>query len=273
MPHTTESDGAVLRTEHGDVLLVRRGGVSMDIHLHSRASRQHVECTEAYFRLAGPPRNSTAWLVDRLCTVVAEAQMWRELGWCEALEGPWCRAVAAAWRMRALEAHFERGTHPCPDPVGGVLVTEEEIRVSREECDALDWLAAELGGVPDDMDVSEAFDLAWERACGDEEEEERLSALQEAYDARYESISRTPAPVPSVEEPADEAAEEREERLAEERSEDRDERHALYDVLQASWSDAVYFSGRERLEAREAVEIGEADVPFVDYDDRHDGLE
>ena len=30
---------------------------------------------------------------------------------------------------------------------------------------------------------------------------------------------------------------------------------------------------RERLEAREAVEIGEADVPFVDYDDRHDGLE
>ena len=55
--------------------------------------------------------------------------------------------------------------------------------------------------------------------------------------------------------------------------EDRDERRALYDVLQASWSDAVYFSERERLEAREAVEIGEADVPFVDYDDRHDGLE
>ena len=61
--------------------------------------------------------------------------------------------------------------------------------------------------------------------------------------------------------------------LAAERSEDRDERRALYDVLQASWSDAVYFSERERLEAREAVEIGEADVPFVDYDDRHDGLE
>ena len=35
----------------------------------------------------------------------------------------------------------------------------------------------------------------------------------------------------------------------------------------------MYFSERERLEAREAVEIGEADVPFVDYDDRHDGLE
>ena len=89
----------------------------------------------------------------------------------------------------------------------------------------------------------------------------------------YESISRTPAPVLSVEELADEAAEEREERLAEERSEDRDERRALYDVFQASWSDAVYFLERERLEACEAVEVGEADVPVVDYDDRHDGLE
>ena len=88
--------------------------------------------------------------------------------------------------------------------------------------------------------------MAWERARGDEEEEQRLLDLQEAYDARYESISRTPAPVPSVEELADEAAEEREERLAEERSEDRDERRALYDVLQASWSDTVYFLERER---------------------------
>ena len=77
--------------------------------------------------------------------------------------------------------------------------------------------------MPPDMDVAEAFDQAWERARGDEEEEQRLLDLQEAYDARYESISRTPAPVPSVEELADEAAEEREERLAEERSEDRDE--------------------------------------------------
>ena len=80
-----------------------------------------------------------------------------------------------------------------------------------------------------------------------------------------------------MEELADEAAEEREERLAEERSEDRDERRALYDVLQASWSDTyvrtVYFLERERLEAWEAVEVGEADAPFVDYDDRHDGLE
>ena len=48
--------------------------------------------------------------------------------------------------------------------------------------------------------------MAWERARGDEEEEQRLLDLQEAYDARYESISRTPAPVPSVEELADEAA-------------------------------------------------------------------
>ena len=94
-----------------------------------------------------------------------------------------------------------------------------------------------------------------------------------AYDARCESISRTPALAPSVEELADEAAEEREERLAEERSEDRDERRALYDVLQASWSDTVYFLERERLEAWEAVEVGEADVPVVGYDDRHDGLE
>ena len=39
--------------------------------------------------------------------------------------------------------------------------------------------------------------------------------------------------------------------LAAERSEDRDERRALYDVLQASWSDAVYFLERERLEACE----------------------
>ena len=98
-------------------------------------------------------------------------------------------------------------------------------------------------------------------------------ALQEAYDARCESISRTPALAPSVEELADEAAEEREEQLAEERSEDRDERRALYDVLQASWSDTVYFLERERLEAWEAVEVGEADAPVVDYDDRHDGLE
>ena len=45
-----------------------------------------------------------------------------------------------------------------------------------------------------------------------------------------------------------------EERLAEERSEDRDERRALYDVLQASWSDTVYFLERERLEAWEAVD-------------------
>ena len=35
----------------------------------------------------------------------------------------------------------------------------------------------------------------------------------------------------------------------------------------------VYFLERERLEAWEAVEVGEADAPFVDYDDRHDGLE
>ena len=54
-----------------------------------------------------------------------------------------------------------------------------------------------------------------------------------------------------MEELADEAAEEREQRLAEERSEDRDERRALYDVLQASWSDTVYFLERERLEACE----------------------
>ena len=147
------------------------------------------------------------------------------------------------------------------------------MRVSREECDALDWLPEELGGVPPDMDVAEAFDHAWERARGDEEEEERLLALQEAYDARCESISRTPALAPSVEELADEAAEEREEQLAEERSEDRDERRALYDVLQASRSDTVYFLERERLEAWEAVEVGEADAPVVDYDDRHDGLE
>ena len=52
-----------------------------------------------------------------------------------------------------------------------------------------------------------------------------------------------------------------------------DERRALYDVLQASWSDTVYFLERERLEAWEAVEVGEADAPVVDYDDRHDGLE
>ena len=51
------------------------------------------------------------------------------------------------------------------------------------------------------------------------------------------------------------------------------ERRALYDVLQASWSDTVYFLERERLEACEAVEVGEADVPVVGYDDRHDGLE
>ena len=76
-----------------------------------------------------------------------------------------------------------------------------------------------------------------------------------------------------MEELADEAAEEREQRLAEERSEDRDERRALYDVLQASWSDTVYFLERERLEAWEAVEVGDAYAPFVDYDDRHDGLE
>jgi len=35
----------------------------------------------------------------------------------------------------------------------------------------------------------------------------------------------------------------------------------------------VYFLERERLEAWEAVEVGEADAPVVDYDDRHDGLE
>ena len=101
-------------------------------------------------------------------------------------------------------------------------------------------------------------------------------ALQEAYDARCESISRTPALAPSGEELADEAAEEREERLAEERSEDRDERRALYDVLQASWSDAVYSSERERLESLEAldaVEVRDADVPVVDCVDRHDDLE
>ena len=51
----------------------------------------------------------------------------------------------------------------------------------------------------------------------------------------------------------------------------------MYDVRtpssQASWSDTVYFLERERLEAWEAVEVGEADAPVVDYDDRHDGLE
>ena len=46
-----------------------------------------------------------------------------------------------------------------------------------------------------------------------------------------------------------------------------------YGRLQASWSDTVYFLERERLEAWEAVEVGEADAPVVDYDDRHDGLE
>ena len=35
----------------------------------------------------------------------------------------------------------------------------------------------------------------------------------------------------------------------------------------------VFLGERERLEAWEAVEVGEADAPVVDYDDRHDGLE
>ena len=288
-PPSADSDGAVLRTEWGDVLLVRSRGIGFNIHLHSRTD-QAVWTDESFL---APPHadwqrlSAMRMLREHMSDLAfaSGALVWRTGRQMEGVQD-YLRAAAnvAGHGLRQAEAWLS----PMVQERTG---QSEELEAAERlaalaHTDALGRLAEEEGAADAD-DVLEVLSAQWLVAdqCGDEAEASRLLARMDAFS---DQIDQLYADVRRIREADTSAEEARQREVAAataielaiearvERRMERFARHALFEDLQRGWSDARFVAERSGLEDQD-VEDGQRDgqeeIRVVECEDRLEGFD
>jgi hypothetical protein len=251
----------LLRTELGDVLMVRTRGIHMDIHLQSRAWQRETVPAEVSFVLAGPPTRSDApptWLEQELAQLQADRALMESLtgqpeyGYMQ--REAWLRRVDASRQQAVAEAAAEFASLP---------LTERE-RHEAEMARMVELFQVSSLRSPEEMPEDEAA-LDYEeleaalyqaQAACDESAVQRLMALLAGDDSGERAAQvRSPEDAACARERADfEAAEwDREERRQEATA-----AAVAFHFLEGSWSDARYAGEVAALEI-EAPEVAVGD--------------